>query len=306
MAVYTKLTQKEVEDFISRYDVGDLESFSGIEEGIANTNYLIKTSKDRFILTIYESYTDTNELPFFISLTDHLRDRSINCPVTLKDKAGNQVQEISAKKACLISFLEGKGVTKIEDYHLSELGGKVARMHIAVKDFHQTRKNDFGLSKWTKQLSQIGEKANEIEPGLTKLIADEIYFLAANWPFGLPGGVIHGDIFPDNVFFNGEKISGIIDFYFASNDYFAYDIAIVFNAWSIHNDPKRQKLFLDAYEKIRPLTAEEKAAMPILMRGAAIRFLMSRTYDWFNTPKDAQVKKKDPLEYVEKLKSAQN
>ena len=302
MAVYTKLNHKEVEEFLSRYDVGIVESFSGIEEGIANTNYQVKTNKGRFILTIYEDYTDTNDLPFFIALTDHLRARGINCPVTLKDMHGEQIQDFKGKKACLISFLEGQGATKIEDYHLSELGGKVARMHLAVGDLPLNRKNDFSISKWTKLLSQIGTRADEISPGLTKIISDEIYFLAANWPFGLPGGIVHTDIFPDNVFFIDKKISGVIDFYFACTDYFAYDIAIIFNAWDIYNNPQRQKIFLDSYEKIRPLSAEEKSALPVLMRGAALRFLMTRTYDWFNTPPDAQVKKKDPLEYVEKLK----
>ncbi len=303
MAVYTKLNRKDVEEFVARYDIGDLKNFSGIEEGIQNTNYLIEASKGKFIQTIYETYVDTKDLPFFIALTDHLRNKGINCPVTLKDKSGVQIQNLNGKKACLISFLNGKGVTKIEDYHLSELGSQVARMHLAVGDLHLSRKNDFGLSKWTKLLEQIGPCADEISPGLTQTIADEIYFLAANWPFGLPGGIVHTDIFPDNVFFEGEKITGIIDFYFACTDYFAYDIAIVFNAWNIHNNPAQQNIFLNSYEAIRPLEPEEKSALPILLRGAALRFLLTRTYDWFNTPAGAQVKRKNPMEYVEKLKS---
>lgn len=175
-------------------------------------------------------------------------------------------------------------------------------MHLAVADLKLTRKNDFSINRWTQLLAQIGERANEIAPGLTQTIADEIYYLADKWPFPLPSGIIHADIFPDNVFFKDEKISGVIDFYFACTDYFAYDIAIIFNAWNVHNDERRQQIFFDAYEKLRPLTAEEKAAMPVLLRGAALRFLMTRTYDWFNTPAGAQVKKKDPLEYVEKLR----
>ena len=305
MAVYTKLNKEDVEKFLARYNVGALVKFSPIEEGIQNTNYFVQTSQAKFILTIYEGYVNADDLPFFIALTDHLRQHGINCPHTLKDKNGTQIQDLKGKKASLISFLEGQGVKKIEDYHLSELGKTIAHMHLAVGNFTHQRKNDFSISRWTKILEQIGDRADEISQGLTKLIADEIYFLAANWPFALPGGVIHADVFPDNVFFIDKQISGLIDFYFACTDAFAYDIAIIFNAWNIHNNENRQNIFLKSYEAIRPLTAEEKNAMPVLMRGAALRFLMTRLYDWFNTPNDAHVKRKDPVEYLEKLKTAQ-
>lgn len=301
MAVYTKLERHEVEKFISLYDVGILEEFIPIEEGIENTNYLIVTTNGKYILTIYEKRIDLNELPFFISLTDHLRKKGINCPVTLKDQHSEQIQEIRGKKACLISFLNGRGVTEIHDYHLSELGGKLARMHLAVGDYPLTRKNDFSISKWTKLFELIGPMADEFKPGLVKFIAEEIYYLAANWPFDLPSGIIHADIFPDNVFFENEKISGVIDFYFACTDSFAYDIAICINAWGIEKDEKRGRLFINAYEAVRKLSHEEKAALPVLLRGAALRFLMTRLYDWFNTPPNAVVKKKDPMEYLKKL-----
>lgn len=306
MAVYTQLKKQDVEEFLARYDHGALVGFSPIEEGIENTNYMVETTNSKFILTIYEKRVDTSELPFFLSLTDHLRNKGINCPVTLPSRDGAQIQDFMGKKACLISFLIGKGVTKIEDYHMAELGGKVARMHLAVQDFRQNRKNDFGLAKWSKLLEATAPRADELQKGLAKFIADEIYFLAANWPFNLPAGVIHADIFPDNVFFIGEKISGVIDFYFACSDYFAYDVAICFNAWGIETDTRRQKLFLEGYEAVRPLKAEEKAAMPVLLRGAATRFLLTRLYDWFNTPEGAVVKKKDPLEYLKKLELLNN
>lgn len=303
MAVYTKLTEAEIKSFISNYDVGELVEFAGIEQGIENTNYLIRTTQSKFILTIFEKRVANEDLPFFIELTNHLRSKSIICPVNIKDKNGNDLRDINGKKAALISFLEGKGVDKIEDFHIAGLGDKTARMHNAVIDFKLSRKNDMGMSKWVKLFESVAPRADEIQTGLSKRIADEIYFLAANWPFGLPAGIIHADIFPDNVFFNNGKISGVIDFYFACTDYFAYDIAIIFNAWGIETDAARQKLFLTEYEKIRKLSAEEKNALPILLRGAALRFLLTRAYDWFNTPENAVVKKKDPMEYVRKLEN---
>jgi homoserine kinase type II len=280
-----------------------LVEFAGIEQGIENTNYYLKTTKAKFILTIFEKRVANEDLPFFIALTNHLRSKSINCPVNIKDKSGNDLRDIEGKKAALISFLEGKGVDKIEDLHIARLGEKAARMHNAVGDFHHTRKNDMGMSKWVKLFESIAERADEIQTGLSKRIADEIYFLAANWPFGLPSGIIHADIFPDNVFFKEGEISGVIDFYFACTDYFAYDIAIIFCAWGIETDAKRQKLFFDEYEKVRKLSPQEREAMPVLLRGAALRFLLTRAYDWFNTPANAVVKKKDPMEYVKKLES---
>ncbi len=303
MAVYTKLLEPEIGEIAARYEIGTLEGFSGITAGIENTNYLINAGGNKYILTIFEKRVNNEELPFFISLTDHLRRNNISCPSTLRDKSGSQLQDIKGKKAILISFLEGQGVEKIEDFHFAPLGSKVANMHIAVGDFREYRKNDMSLSKWVKIFEHIGEQADDIEKGLAKLIVDEIYFLADNWPFDLPSGVIHSDIFPDNVFFRDKEITGIIDFYFACNDFFAYDIAIIFNAWGIETDKKRQQLFLNAYEKIRPLSEDERKAMPILLRGAALRFLLTRSYDWFHTPETAQVRKKDPKEYIRKLKS---
>ena len=303
MAVYTKLTHDEIAGFASNYGIGPLESFMPIEKGIENSNYLITAGGRKYILTIFENRVENADLPFFIRLTDHLQNKGINCPATIPDKQGNQLGEIKGKKAAIITFLEGSDVEKIEDYHFEGLGDVVARMHLAVADFKESRKNAFALSKWVELLSKVAERADELKPGMTQEIAREIEFLAANWPFGLPAGVVHTDLFPDNVFFKDGKVSGVIDFYFSSTDYFAYDIAICLNAWGAETNAKHQQLFLDAYEKVRRLTPEEKAAMPVLMRGAAIRFLMTRLYDWFNTPATALVKKKDPLEYYKKLKA---
>ena len=301
MAVYTKLTHQEIAVFIENYGLGTLESFAPIEKGIENSNYLIVVSGKKYILTIFENRVENADIPFFIRLTGHLQQKGINCPSTLADLAGNQLNEVKGKKAAIINFLEGADVENIEDFHISGLGDVVARMHLAVSDFKESRKNSFALSKWVELFRKVGEQADELKPGLTKFIGQEIEWLAANWPFGLPAGVVHTDLFPDNVFFFGGKVSGVIDFYFSSTDYFAYDAAICINAWGIEADARRQKLFYEAYEKIRPLSTEEKAAMPVLLRGAAMRFLMTRMYDWFNTPANALVKKKDPMEYYKKL-----
>jgi len=230
-----------------------------------------------------------------------LRANGINCPVNIPDKNGKQLNDILGKKASVISFLEGQDVEQVEDFHLEKLGAQLAKMHIAVADFKEVRQNKFALSKWVSLLEQVGMRADELSPGLTDRIATEIEFLAANWPFGLPIGVVHTDLFPDNVFFKNGEVSGVIDFYFSCTDSFAYDIAICLNAWGAAGNAKRTKLFLSSYQSIRKLSEPELSALPVLQRGAAIRFLMTRLYDWFNTPKTALVKKKDPLEYLKKL-----
>ena len=301
MAVYTKLTNDQIQTFIANYAIGELESATPIQKGIENSNYLIICNGTKYILTIFENRVENADLPFFIRLTDHLRAKGINCPVNIPDKNGNQLNEILGKKASVISFLEGQDVEVVEDFHLEKLGAQLAKMHIAVADFKEVRQNKFALSKWVSLLEHVGGRADELSPNLTPRIAAEIEFLAANWPFGLPIGVVHTDLFPDNVFFSNGEVSGVIDFYFSCTDSFAYDIAICLNAWGAVGNSKRTKLFLDSYESIRKLSAEELAALPVLQRGAAIRFLMTRLYDWFNTPETALVKKKDPLEYLQKL-----
>lgn len=301
MAVYTKLDEAEIKAFIANYSIGELQDVQPIQKGIENSNYLIVCDGIKYILTIFENRVENADLPFFIRLTDHLRAKGINCPVTIADKNGNQLNEIKSKKASIISFLEGTDVEEIEDFHLVKLAEKLAKMHLAVADFKEVRKNQFALSKWVELLSKVGERANEIKAGLAQYIANEIEFLAANWPFGLPTGVVHTDLFPDNVFFKDREVSGVIDFYFSCSDSFAYDIAICLNAWGAVGNKTRTEMFLNSYQSVRKLSAEELNALPVLQRGAAIRFLMTRLYDWFNTPENALVKKKDPLEYLHKL-----
>lgn len=301
MAVYTKLDDSEIAELISNYEVGNFASANGIEEGIENSNYLVKTNEESLILTIFEERVENFELPFFISLTDHLISKNINCPKTLTDKSGNRLQDINGKKAALISFLPGRPAAKPTTEHIKEVGFLSAKLHSAVEDFDETRKNPLALGAWTKLFEKCGDRIDEIKPGLTKSLANELYYLANNWPFDLPSGIIHADLFPDNLFFQNNKVSGVIDFYFACTDYFAYDIAICINAWGIEEDQEKINALLESYQSIRPLSEEEKQAMPVLLRGAALRFLLTRIYDWFNTPENALVTKKDPQEYLKKL-----
>ena len=301
MAVYTKLEKSEIQALISHYDIGELVEFAEIAEGIENSNYLLTTDKGKYILTIFENRVENFELPFFFELTSHLRERGVACPLGIADNDGGILQDVVGKKAALIEFLEGRPMGNPDIAHIKELGTAVAKMHLAVDGFNHNRKNPLGLRGWKSLFEKIGERADEIQPGLTQKIADELYHLADAWPFGLPGGIIHADIFPDNVFFTDGNLSGIIDFYFACNDYFAYDIAICVNAWGMEKDEALLKAFMGAYQQQRPLSDDELAAMPSLLRGAAMRFLLTRIYDWFNTPDDANVTRKNPAEYLKKL-----
>lgn len=305
MAVYTTLTDSEIIALINLYDIGEFVSAQPIESGIENTNYLLTTaynqSDSKYILTIFENRVENVELPFFVNLTDHLKDKGLNCPVMLTASDGSRLQDIKQKKAAIISFLEGAEAKEISKEHISQLGKTVAKMHLAVSDFKEYRKNPLSLRAWVSLFEKIGEKADEIQPELTKLIADELYYLADAWPFNLPGGIIHADLFPDNVFFKGEQLSGVIDFYFSCTDFYAYDLAICINAWGIEENNALIKEFFDAYQSIRKLEQSEIDNMQTLLRGAAMRFLLTRIYDWFNTPANALVSKKNPQEYLKKL-----
>lgn len=302
MAVYTKLEDEDFKQLLLSYHIGQFQKATPIAEGIENTNYLLETSSGKFILTVFENRVENFELPFFFELTSHLREGGINCPLGIQDGSGKILQDIKGKKAAVIEFLEGRPVENIDENVAGELGENLAKMHLAVSGFKESRLNPIALSKWTSLFEKVAPKADEIEPGLQNLIEKELYHLAQAWPFGLPAGVIHADLFPDNVFFQNGKLSGIIDFYFACNDFFAYDVAICINAWDMQNSPALQNAFLSAYQNIRPLGGEELEHMQTFLRGAALRFLLTRIYDWFNTPEDAFVNRKDPQEYLNKLK----
>ena len=305
MAVYTEVSDEELARFIAGYDLGKLLSFKGIAEGVENTNYLLHTTAGTFILTIYEKRVDVADLPFFLGLMEHLSAHGVSCPLPVRDRRGNVLNELSKRHAALVTFLKGVWPKRPKADHCSELGSALARMHMAGRDFPLYRPNALGLSGWRPLFEKFASRAGEIDSGLGSLIQQELGFLEHAWPTDLPEGVIHADLFPDNVFFIDEKLSGIIDFYFACNDSLAYDIAVCLNAWCFDPDsefePSKGAALLQGYESVRPLSAKERQSMPTLARGAAMRFLLTRSYDWLNTPKDALVARKDPADYIRRL-----
>ncbi|SFV36884.1 homoserine kinase [Hyphomicrobium facile] len=310
MAVYTEVSDDELARFIDGYALGRLLSFKGIAEGVENTNYLVHTTDGTFILTLYEKRVDPADLPFFLGLMEHLSAAGVTCPLPVRDKSGRVLNELAGRQAALITFLEGVWPKRPKVVHALELGKALARMHIAGEGFPLKRANALGLAGWRPLFDKFSSRTEEICDGLHDLIADELRYLERSWPKDLPQGVIHADLFPDNVFFVEDGLSGIIDFYFACNDAFAYDIAVCLNAWCFdaksQYEPQKGAALLAGYNSVRPLTDAERAAMPVLARGAAMRFLLTRSYDWLNTPKDALVARKDPADYVRRLKFHQS
>jgi homoserine kinase type II len=306
MAVYTDVSDEELEDFIASYAIGALTSFKGIAEGVENSNYLVHTETGRYILTLYEKRVRREDLPYFLALMQHLVARGISCPLPVKDRAGRTLKELAGRPAALITFLEGLWVRRPNIEHCHALGDALAHFHLAGADFPMFRANDLSLPGWRPLVKAIGAGADEVVPGLAAEIEKELSYLEQRWPSDLPEGVIHADLFPDNVFFLGDKVSGLIDFYFACNDTLAYDLAICLNAWCFEPDgafnATKGRAMLQGYESLRQLDDEERLALPILARGAAMRFLLTRLYDWLNVPPGALVKPKDPLEYLDKLR----
>ena len=310
MAVYTDVGDQELEAFIASYDIGDLTSFKGIAEGVENTNYLVHTDGNPYILTLYEKRVNAEDLPYFLSLMEHLAARDITCPLPVRDREGRILRELAGRPAVLISFLEGVWIRRPDIVHCGELGTALAKFHLAGLDFPMRRENDLSLSGWRSLSEDVRDAADSVIPGLHNVIADELDFLAAQWNNDLPASVIHADLFPDNVFFLGDKLSGLIDFYFACNDMMAYDVAVCLNAWCFEPDASfnvtKARALLQAYAQTRPLTEPELNALPVLARGAALRFLLTRTYDLLNTDENALVKTKDPREYLRKLRFHQS
>ena len=306
MAVYTEVPDEELEAFVARYGIGEVISAKGIAEGVENSNYLLRTTEGTYILTLYEKRVDPADLPFFLGLMDHLSAKGIACPRVLHDMSGAALGHLAGRPAALISFLDGMWPKKIKPFHCAEVGKALAGLHLAGQDFAVTRANSLSLEGWRALAEACAPRADEIEPGLARLIAEEIAHLGAAWPADLPRGVCHADLFQDNVFFLGERLSGIIDFYFACTDLLAYDLAICLNAWCFERDRSfnvtKARLLLNGYRCVRPISREELAALPTLARGAALRFLLTRAYDWINTPAGALVVKKDPLEYADYLR----
>ncbi len=306
MAVYTEVSDSDLEEFLQAYDLGALLSLKGIAEGVENSNYLLRSEAGTFILTLYERRVAEADLPFFLGLMEHLAERGINCPLPVKGRDGTALRRLAGRPAALISYLEGLWVRRPQVHHCAALGRALAEMHEAGKDFPLLRANALSLEGWPKLFALSEARADSVEPGLTTLVAGEIALLESEWPAGLPSGIIHADLFPDNVFFLKSHLSGLIDFYFACNDLLAYDIAVCLNAWCFESDNSfnvtKGQALIHAYESVRRLAAAERAALPILARGAALRFLLTRLYDWLTVPAGALVTPKDPLEYLRKLR----
>ena len=306
MAVYTDVSDSDLDVLLKAYDLGALTSFKGIAEGVENSNFLLRTEAGTFILTLYEKRVAAGDLPFFLGLMEHLASRGIRCPLPVKDRRGEALQTVAGRPAVLVTFLEGIWVRRPQTMHCAALGRALAQMHEAGRDFPLTRANALSLAGWASLVEMSRARADTVEAGLAAFVSAELAFLESCWPTDLPQGVIHADLFPDNVFFLKERLSGLIDFYFACNDLLAYDLAVCLNAWCFEADKSfnvtKGRALIQAYESVRPLAPAEREALPILARGAALRFLLTRLYDWLTVPDGALVTPKDPLEYVRKLR----
>jgi homoserine kinase type II len=311
MAVYTDVAADELAEFLSGYDIGELLSYKGIAEGVENSNFLLHTTSGYFILTLYEKRVAKGDLPFFLALMAHLAVHGITCPQPVKNRRGEALAMLAGRPAAIITFLEGIWPRKPNAAHCAGVGQVLAKMHLAGRDFGMSRANALSVSGWRPLFDVAASRADELQHGLRDFISAELDALESGiWPEHLPKGVIHADLFPDNVFFLGEKLSGVIDFTFACDDILAYDIAITLNAWCFEADHSfnvtKARAFLNAYGRERKLSGAEQDALPLLARGAALRILLTRLVDWFNVPPGALVRPKDPLEYVRKLRFQQS
>ena len=305
MAVYTDINEDELTEFLNDYSIGALQSYRGIAEGVENSNFMLHTEAGRFILTLFEKRVKKEELPFYLELMNHLAGKGISCPKPVKRKDGKMIGELVGRPATIVSFLEGVWLRKPNVEHCREVGKGMAEMHLAGLDFPLKRKNSLSIEAWRPLWNLSRGRAEELASGIVKEIDKELDYLESNWPHDLPQGVIHADLFNDNVFFLNDHMSGIIDFYFACTDMLVYDLVIALNAWCFERDYSynvtKSEAMLKAYCAVRPLQQNEIDNILVLARGAAIRFFLTRLYDWFNTPANSLVVKKDPLEYWRKL-----
>ena len=305
MAVYTEVPDDEMAAFVARYGIGELLSAKGIAEGVENSNYLIRTTQGAFILTLYEKRVNPDDLPFFLGLIQHLASRGVICPQPVSDSRGEMLGQLAGRPAAIVTFLDGLSVRRPTSAHCQELGRGLAMLHQAGADFAMERVNALSVPGWRPLAEQAGADADKVSPGLARRVAAEIAVHEASWPQDLPRGVIHADLFPNNVFFIGDRLSGLIDFYFACTDAYAYDLAICLNSWCFEADGSfnltKGQAMLAGYESLRPLDEAEVEALPQLCRGSALRFLLTRLVDWLNVPPGALVKPHDPLEYDRKL-----
>ncbi|MEA3540575.1 MAG: homoserine kinase [Pseudomonadota bacterium] len=314
MAVYTHVPAEDIDAFLARYDAGRLVSAKGIAEGVENSNYLLETTGpdsqagggQRYILTLYEKRVDEADLPFFMDLLDHLGARGCRVPRFIADRDGRRLQQLAGRPACLIEFLTGISVTEPTPAQARAAGAALGILHKAAQGFAGERRNALDKAGWHALAARCGADLDQIQPGLSQRVADELVWLDAHWPGDLPHSVIHADLFPDNVLMLGDEVTGLIDFYFSCTDVRAYDLAVTHSAWCFSNDGatwfgERAAALGAGYAEAHGLTDAERAAFPALCRGAALRFLLTRAYDWINTPADALVTRKDPLAYLRRL-----
>ena len=310
MAVYTDVAAEDLIAFLAHYDIGELLSYKGIAEGVENSNFLVHASRGYFILTLYEKRVSVKDLPFFLGLMEHLHARGISCPQPVQNERGEVLGQIAGRPAALITFLEGMWIRRPSAAHCAAVGQALAELHLAGLSFGKSRDNALSVKGWRALYESCRARANEVQRNLETFLAAALAALEKEWPQNLPQGVIHADLFPDNVFFLGSKLSGLIDFYFACTDALAYDIAICLNAWCFESDHSfnvtKSRSLQQAYGRARPLRQEEYAALPLLARGAALRFLLTRLVDWFEVPAGALVRPKDPAEYFRKLRFHQS
>ena len=309
MAIYTKLSENNLKDFFSKYNLGKLLRFKGIQEGIENTNYFVQMEKGKFILTVYEKRVEEKDLPFFMSLMRNLFDSNFPSPEPIINKNGSYITDILNKKAAVVSFLDGAAKKNLNPENCNEVGIQTAKLHLITKNLSGKRENKLSLNSWKKIYNSIKNKCSKIHPDLSKIIEKNLNEIESNWPKKIPMGIIHADLFPDNIFFKDNKVSGIIDFYFSCNDFYAFEIAICLNALCFEGKNEnlsfnvtKAKKFIDGYSSIKKLTENEKESLKILCQVAAIRFLLTRVFDYLNLTKGAIVKIKDPIEYLKRLK----
>jgi homoserine kinase type II len=306
MAVYTEVTDEALAAFLAEYDIGSMVAFRGIAEGVENSNYSLKTSRGDFILTLYEKRVDPKDLPWFLGLMEHLARRGITCPQPVRARDGEALRVLSGRHAAITTFLPGVWPRRVRVEHCGPVGRVLAELHLAGADYAPKRVNALGSHGWRPLWERCRARADDVQPNLEAELDRVLTEILAAWPRALPAGHIHADLFPDNVFFLDDHLSGLIDFYFAATDSLAYDVAVCLNAWCFEADfsfnVTKGRAMLRAYEAIRPLAAEERAALPVLCRGAAMRFLLTRLYDWVNTPEGAMVTRKDPMEYLRRLR----
>ncbi|MFD9899730.1 homoserine kinase [Mesorhizobium sp. NPDC059025] len=306
MAVYTDVGEGDLAAFLKEYSVGDLLSYKGIAEGTENSNFLLHTTAGSFILTLYEKRVEKADLPFFLGLMDHLAKKGISCPLPVQRHDGSMIGTLAGRPAVIITFLEGMWLRKPGVAHCREVGKALAAMHLASADFAMHRDNALAIDGWRKLWEASRARADEVEPGLAAEVDADFADFERNWPEGLPTGIIHADLFPDNVFFLGENLSGLIDFYFACDDFYAYDLATCLNAWCFEKDFSfnltKGTALLAGYQSVRPLGAAEREALPMLARGSALRFMLTRLYDWLTVPDGGLVIKRDPTEYIRRMR----